>query len=538
MSFRLKVAKNKNVDISEPIRTQFADNLGGAVEYSLAHLVYKVLEIMGSGLGTFAAGFLVKFLEMIEPEVIDYTSPLLDEILSWDGMPPKFRKFFAGLREAKDPAGGAILASLGSAAGGAVVGSVLNTLLAPLTYYMNAQIKPARPSPAEIYAMLWRGLINEEQKEHWLLDEGWPDSVREAYQKVLRPRLPVTQVAEAMLRGVITEQEFRSEMGARGYTKDDVDILLELVWSIPGASDLIRMSVREAFTPEVIAKFQLESDYPSELTEYAEKQGLSKEWAMKYWIAHWTLPSLGAGYEMLHRRIIDETTLEMLIKAQDISPFWRDKLIALSYQPYTRVDVRRMFQAGVLSADDVYENYLDIGYDPDHALKMTEWTIKEYQESCRELTKSDILAAYADSRLRREEAENFLIEIGYAPEEADFLLSREDFKKAEKYEKERLKTIKSLFVNQQMDESDLFAELGKLGLDSTQMQDLCSLWTIERNRKIRRLTVAQLFECFSFNIISEEELRRELSGYRYSDYYIDCLIELYKLKAAAKEVEE
>ncbi|MBA7557821.1 hypothetical protein ES705_50595 [subsurface metagenome] len=36
---------------------------------------------------------------------------------------------------------------------------------------------------------------------------------------------------------------------------------------------------------------------------------------------------------MLHRDIVDQDTLKMLLKSLDIMPYWRDRLIQLSYNP-------------------------------------------------------------------------------------------------------------------------------------------------------------------------------------------------------------
>ncbi|GAH93918.1 unnamed protein product, partial [marine sediment metagenome] len=41
---------------------------------------------------------------------------------------------------------------------------------------------------------------------------------------------------------------------------------------------------------------------------------------------HWSLPSPSQGFEMLHRGVIDEAELNMLLRALDIMPFWREKL--------------------------------------------------------------------------------------------------------------------------------------------------------------------------------------------------------------------
>ena len=150
----------------------------------------------------------------------------------------------------------------------------------------------------------------------------------------------------------------------------------ELAYQIPPVADIITMAVREAFTPEIAARFGQYQDLPSEFVEWVGKKGLSKEWAERYWAAHWSLPSPQQGFEMLHRGIIGEADLHMLMRALDIMPYWRDKLIAMAYRPLSRVDVRRMYALGVLDVSGVRKAYTDLGYNNYNADLMTKFTIK------------------------------------------------------------------------------------------------------------------------------------------------------------------
>ncbi|GAI62175.1 unnamed protein product, partial [marine sediment metagenome] len=89
-----------------------------------------------------------------------------------------------------------------------------------------------------------------------------------------------------------------------GFDKDTAAKVLELFEYIPPIPDIIRFAVREAFTPEIIEKYETHADFPPEFGEWAKKQGLSKEWQLAYWASHWVLPPLSLAYEMFHRNII------------------------------------------------------------------------------------------------------------------------------------------------------------------------------------------------------------------------------------------
>ena len=163
----------------------------------------------------------------------------------------------------------------------------------------------------------------------------------------------------------------------------------ELAYPIPPVADIITMAVREAFTPDIAARFGQYEGLPADYVTWVGKKGISKEWAERYWAAHWSLPSPQQGFEMLHRGVISREDLMLLLRALDIMPFWRDKLINISYNPLTRVDVRRMFNLGVITTDEVNQAYQDIGYNKENAERLTKFTVKLKQQADERLAASE-----------------------------------------------------------------------------------------------------------------------------------------------------
>lgn len=150
----------------------------------------------------------------------------------------------------------------------------------------------------------------------------------------------------------------------------------ELAYQIPPVADIITMAVREAFTPEIAGRFGQYEGLPTQYVEWVGKKGLSREWAERYWAAHWSLPSPQQGFEMLQRGVINRDELALLLRALDIMPFWRDKLVQISFNPLTRVDIRRMYSLGVLNENEIHKAYQDIGYNSENAARLTTFTVK------------------------------------------------------------------------------------------------------------------------------------------------------------------
>ena len=166
------------------------------------------------------------------------------------------------------------------------------------------------------------------------------------------------------------------------------------------------MAVREAWNDEVAERFDYDQGIELLPSEPFEAQGLSMDWVKRYWRAHWVLPSVTAGDQMLHRLRPGTTDnpftnddLRTLLRTADISPFFIERMIEISFATYTRVDLRRMFKAGVLTEDEVYQGYLDIGYDEAKARNLSDFAILDARENERDLAAD--LGAIRTERLGR-----------------------------------------------------------------------------------------------------------------------------------------
>lgn len=208
-------------------------------------------------------------------------------------------------------------------------------------------------------------------------------------------------------------------------------LLKELAYQIPPVADIITMAVREAFTPDIAARFGQYEGLPTQFVEFVGKKGISREWAERYWAAHWNLPSPQQGFEMLQRGVISHDELALLLRALDIMPFWRDKLVQISYNPLTRVDIRRMYALGVLNENEIHKAYQDIGYNTENAARLTKFTVKltEQAKARAEATKEKVETAKAPlwttaqtlsfvkkGLITTKRAEQELIRLGYDTE--------------------------------------------------------------------------------------------------------------------------
>ena len=319
------------------------------------------------------------------------------------------------------------------------------------------------------------------------------------------------------------------ELRKTGIHPNYFDVYKTLAHPIPPINDLITMAVREAFTPEIASRFGQYEGLPSEYVEAAAKKGLTKEWAERYWAAHWTLPSVQQGFAMLHRGIINQSDLNLLMRALDIMPFWRDRLMQLSYKPLTRVDVRRMHLLGTLDDGGVKKAYQDVGYNERNASLMTDFTVRYNRRSLSGFTPRDALAAYINQFIESGQATSILRDIGVKGSEIPNMMRLAGYKRDWKYKTERIAAIGNLYKKGKYDYATAKSQLFQTGLSGAVVTTQLQQWEPSAEaERTATFTNAQTLKLFTMGLIDEDRARNELQLLGFDDERRDLLIESTK----------
>jgi len=333
--------------------------------------------------------------------------------------------------------------------------------------------------------------------------------------------IDVNAIATLFLRKELTSDEVFQKMRQIGYTDDLTEEILK-TWSvIPPIQDILRMVDREAFDPAVVQYYNYGEDSGMLPYDAFAANGLSKEWVDKYWYAHWNTPSIQMGYEMFHRRIISEGELNDLFKTVEIPSWWRDKMVQMSYKVLTRVDVRRMYGMGVLTEQQVYESYLDLGYSPTNAQLMTEFTIRYEQDEDRELTRTQIETYYRSNLIDKSQALELLERIGYASDRADFFLTFQDYERDKEIIDDIIDNTGELFKGGQITYDQARDRLFNQNIPTKQISALFDKWNIRiyNDRKLPSKTDLDKF--YKAGVITIETYAEELEKLGYPVRYVE-----------------
>lgn len=380
---------------------------------------------------------------------------------------------------------------------------------------------------------------------------------------------------EAMVmrnRGLISQSMFDFVVSRNcGHATEWKAVYNNLRFVIPSISDLISFSVREAFNTEIITQFGYNKELPIEILPWLEKQGLGgksgfamppgsttnlgpdgrteAQWFDHYWWSHWQLPSLSAGYDMLHRLYDDsrygpspfvigingqvdkdlvflQPQLDLLLKSQDYPPYWRKRLTAMSYLPLTRTDVKRMRQVGTFKdARETYHAYRAIGYDDRNAELLAQFTEELVKPKNRKISAQAAkrICELRNSRIiTRNTALLNLLELGYNRNDANMFLNTCEFDREYNEINAYIKAIRKQYLTGKLNRDKVDQAIRQVIHADDDVKELIARWDRMLNIKYRALTVSELKKAFKNNALTYNEFKDRMInlGYLESDFLI------------------
>jgi len=303
--------------------------------------------------------------------------------------------------------------------------------------------------------------------------------------------------------------------------------------SIPTPTDIVRFAVREVFDPE--RRAVLLERYPGgEYERLMKMQGFRPEYAEMYWAAHWVLPSITQLNTMLQRQVIDRETWYNYVVYNDYIPEAVDWLEQIIYEPYTRVDARRMWALGVITDEELEKNYRDLGYDEEHARNLALWT-KVYERL------PDLERLYRNGWINTEEFKAELAELGLSADRIDWIFKTVVPKsRLERTKKERDLTKTDILRLHRVGEIDSLKAkqmLMDLGYDEDEAGYLIALNESSLETELRDLSTSQVLKAYRYEIMSRDEAKRKLLDIGWSENAAETLLKLEDVKLEDSKTE-
>ncbi len=392
-------------------------------------------------------------------------------------------------------------------------------------------------SPADATAAWRRGLITQGEAISEIRRAGFNER-KAGFVSELTSLVPAEQdLVRMKWRGIVHDSDFDKALQHQGFDEPWRARIAEAAKLIPAVPDLIQMAVRDVWNAEAVALGKLMELFPKELGEWTEKQGLSPDWALKYWAAHWRLPSILQAFEMRHRDVIDDSALDTLLQALDVAPGWRQPLKDIAFHPYTRVDIRRMHRIGVLDEDEVHRGYLDLGYDEDKARGLTEFTKVlnepkgiEDDAELGHLSRTAVLGFYEDGVLSRQRAAELLVTAGHTPEAAQLYLNASDADEERSDRKTETALIIELAEAGSLGWDEAEDKLRGLGLETREVERAVTKLLRARQRKTKLPSKGDADAFFVAHLLTKDEYEDLLGRIGYSPKWTRMYLQIAEVK--------
>lgn len=331
---------------------------------------------------------------------------------------------------------------------------------------------------------------------------------------------------------------------------------IELLKYIPGPSDIVRFMTRDVEDDAVVEKYEYDEDFEvkwaGELRRWSKAQGIDDTTMKRYWRAHWQLPSPTQGYEMLHRlrpgrapsdTITTQETVDQLLGINDYPKYWRDRLIAISYNPLEKRDIQNAYYYGVIDYKEVIEAYMDRGSDRETATdradiskaKYTEWLLARKpmrswvgRKGAWELVTDELATLKVDESIAASVKQKLKVE---RKANLNYTCA---------------KGIESRYMSGEIDQSQAHNALMELGMDFPDVADWMTEFECKKKARAKHLTVAQLCKFACDGVISWAEMGSRLiklgwEGKDAAAIVVDCQLACLDKKqkvAAVKKAKE
>ena len=283
-------------------------------------------------------------------------------------------------------------------------------------------------------------------------------------------RMDPIAVITAWRRDPEKYNQYFQDLKEQGWSDDRIEALKFVTQFYPAPADLVNWQAKEVFEPAMREKYGLGAEIGELEREDFYKAGMDDKQIDNFWMAHWQHPELRTVIEMLRRTDFTEDDMREWFRLVEIPPYWRQKLIDISYEVPTRVDVRRWWDMRTISKERLREIYQHQGYHGEDLDDYVRWTMvytdfpmmitrwkngwiteqavrdwlagldipaeridhfieeklkadqPERTAAERDITKTDIIKGVKQGVITRAQGIELLVDMGYSEDEADYIL--------------------------------------------------------------------------------------------------------------------
>lgn len=430
------------------------------------------------------------------------------------------------------------------------LGVDLTTLTTALMYTVTALAPTQIPSAADATSAFLRGQIDYGYWQCLVMANNQLPGPAEKVMLSLQARLNEGDLLRAWLRGLLDPERGNPDdasskarndaalldrLRQRGWLeRDAAEIMKGLTRVVPGPADLIRFMLKDVEDANIVKKFGLYDEfnqkYKGTLLRWFKDQGVPDNVALYEWAAHWQNMPWTQLQEMKFRLrpdkygarvdpkgypyVVNDLDLFDALGQNDIPPFWRYKLMEVSYRLPRLIDVRRAYFQGVVNDEFVLSDLLDRGNSPDTAASL----LGVYQRLRRDFVRrSRIVRLYQTDSVGEDQARQLLAGEGYQPGEIQDAIVWADIEASAAVTRRCVRQIQARFTRGEIPRTDLPGVLAGFGFSAKQIARVVQSVSCTLATKPKDLTAAQICDFNGRGILSNDEALARLLRLGYSE---------------------
>ena len=201
------------------------------------------------------------------------------------------------------------------------------------------------------------------------------------------------------------------------------------------------------------------------------------------------------------------------------------------YSKIGRIDIRRAWEFGHITDQELVDHYKTLGYNDRDAELMAGLHKSVALEAEIGKVRNEIIADFADGFIDKAQLEADIKAIGTASSVIPYYIDKAELRKKRGFDKLTSKVIIKSFKEGVLSETEAIGRLNDLGLDSEWINLQIELAKLSKKidaDTVKSLTKSEIFKLFNKGMITEEGVIKRLSSMNYSDKDIDLLMELNK----------
>jgi hypothetical protein len=217
----------------------------------------------------------------------------------------------------------------------------------------------------------------------------------------------------------------------------------------------------------------------------------------------------------------------------DYPPFWRDRLLAISYNVLTRVDIRRAYETGQFTKDQVVSKLQDRGYSPGDSV-----TLSGFFEAAAIQLASRRPAAnnWVKLGFSKDLLKQALIDTGMRVDMWPKVEAILDNRRKIEVQTECLKSAKKQYLLGTTEDTDLYNILMGIGVTGVDAVSLMEQWKCERRARPKQVTAASVCKYYKQSIISKDLAKRMLREMGYTQMRAARIVESCDLTKPPKNL--